>query len=100
MLISEPEKKKKKEQKINTRNKGFSFFCTAELKDILNWFKSGFGLFDSLNTTAITRCSGPPLGGGTPTAAVSRTRSSTSLQMRSISTELTWPNEEKYVKEN
>lgn len=76
---------------INTRNSGFSFFWRAELKDILNWCKSCFAKFASLNTTTIVNNSGPPPEGGTPIAAVSRTLLSTSLHMRSISTELTCP---------
>lgn len=84
--------KKKSYWSIVTLNRGFSFFCTAELKDTLNWFKSAVVLSGFLNTTAITNFSGPPVGGGTPMAAVSRTWSSASLQILSISTELTCSN--------
>lgn len=79
-------------KKKNTLNKGFSFFCTAELKVFLSCSKSLVVLSGFLKTTAITNRSGPPWEGGTPMAAVSRMLLSTALQMRSISTELTCAN--------
>lgn len=72
-----------------TLNKGFSCFWSAELKDVFNSFKTGRDLVASSKTTAITSCSGPPSGGGTPMAAVSRMLLSTLLHIRSISMELT-----------
>lgn len=78
---------------MHTLNRGFNFFCKAELKENFNEFKLCFDPSESLNTTAITNLSGPPPGGGTPIAAVSRIVSATALQTFSISTELTWQNE-------
>lgn len=83
----------KAEYYIHTLKRGFNFFCKAELRETFNEFKLSFGPLESLNTTAITNLSGPPPGGGTPTAAVSRILSSTALQTFSISTELTWQKE-------
>lgn len=82
-------------QCVYTLNRGFNFFWRAELKDAATLLKSNNGLSRSFNTTATTNRSGPPPGGGTATAAVSKMSSLTELQMRSISTELTWMKKQK-----
>jgi hypothetical protein len=77
---------------ISTLNNGFSVFWRAELKDIFNFSKSCGVMFEFFSTTATANCSGPPPEGGIPIAAVSTMLLSTPLHMRSISTELTYPN--------
>lgn len=80
---------------ISTLNNGFNVFWRVELKDILNFCKSCGVMFEFFSTTATVNSSGPPPEGGIPMAAVSTILLSTPLHMRSISTELTYPNNRK-----